>query len=277
MSADYYGVIGNPIHHSLSPRVHSLFAEQTQQQIDYHPILVELDALPQALDDFQSQHGKGLSITLPFKQRAFNLIDSYSDRAGFAKAVNVIQFNKDGSRHGDNTDGIGLVRDIIQNCALPICQKRVLVLGAGGAVRGVLGPLLQAQPSELVVVNRTESKALLLIEEFLPYGPIRTCHLSELVGNQFDIVINATSASLQGEVVDLPKNILNEDAFCYDMVYGKGLTPFLRWAGEQEVRSVDGLGMLVEQAAESFSLWRGVKPETQPVLEALRVNMSVNA
>lgn len=268
---DNYGVMGNPIQHSKSPAIFRLFAEQTKQQLHYASILVALDGLSSALTEFKKEGGKGVNITLPFKHRAFSLVDSVSERAQRAEAINTIQFNEDGTLFGDNTDGVGLVRDILTNHKVSIKNKRILVLGAGGAVRGVLDAIIGEQPSEVVVSNRTENKAVALAEAFADVGPIIACPLSLLENNSFDMVINGTSASLQDEMLDLPGSILKEGAFCYDMVYGKGLTPFLRWAREQgAVTCVDGLGMLVEQAAESFYLWRKIKPETGSILSEMR-------
>ena len=267
---DRYGIMGNPIQHSWSPRVHQLFAKQTQQQLIYEPILVSLDGFRQALDGFQARGGKGLNITSPFKQQAYQLVNALSERATLAKAVNTIQFNPDGSRFGDNTDGVGFIRDVMSGHHFPISGKRVLVLGAGGAVRGILNHVLQEQPEWVVIANRTEEKANVLVSEFSYYSSIQARSLSNLTGFKFDLIINGTSAGLTGDIIDLPKRILSEQAYCYDMTYGKRLTPFMMWAIANHAAMIsNGLGMLIEQAAESFYLWRGVKPETQPVLSAL--------
>lgn len=272
---DHYGLIGNPVQHSQSPLIHRLFAEQTLQQMDYSSILVSLSGLEEALIQFQDQGGKGLNITLPFKHRAFSLVDARSERAERAQAVNTILFKEDGMRYGDNTDGVGIIRDITLNHRFSIRNKRVLILGAGGAVRGILSPLLIEQPSEVILTNRTESKAVALADDFSNEGFIQACPLSLLEINSFDLVINGTSASLQGEMLDLPGSILKENSFCYDMVYGKGMTPFLKWSKEQGASlCTDGLGMLVEQAAESFYVWRNIKPNTQPVLAILHAMLS---
>lgn len=265
---DQYGVMGNPVQHSKSPLIHRLFAEQTKQAIQYMPILVDLDGLPDALDQFQANGGKGLNITLPFKHRAFALVDSVSDRALAAEVVNTIIFNDDGTRWGDTTDGWGLIQDIVHNHQFPIFNKRVLVLGAGGAVGGVIDPLLNENPQELVIANRTANKAFALVENFISDTPLIACGLEDLAGQEFDLVINGTSASLRGEIINLPSGLLSADAFCYDMVYGKGVTPFLAWANQQgAARSKDGFGMLVEQAAESFFLWRNTRPDTKAVFD----------
>ncbi|HSW68973.1 MAG TPA: shikimate dehydrogenase [Gammaproteobacteria bacterium] len=260
---DQYAVIGNPIHHSWSPKIHQLFAEQTQQELDYKAILAPLDGFKHILKEFQNQGGKGLNITLPFKQQAYQIVDTLSERAKLAKSINTIQFNPDGTLFGDNTDGIGFIRDVVHNHNFSISNKRVLILGAGGAVRGILHPLLQESPAQLIIANRTEETAKALIEEF-PHDPsIQTCSLSSLDQFKFDLVINGTSASLTENTIDLPKNILSGQAYCYDMVYGKGTTPFMAWAAENNAMLIsDGLGMLIEQAAESFYIWRGIRPKT---------------
>lgn len=268
---DQYGVIGNPVQHSKSPLIHRLFAEQLKQDLVYEPILVPLDGLEEALNQVQAQGKQGVNITLPFKHRAFTLVGSMSDRAVRASAINTIKFNPDGSRYGDNTDGIGLIRDLTLNKQFSLRDKRVLILGAGGAVRGVLEPILQEHPSELIIANRTESKAVELSDEFADVGPIQACNLLALEGDSFDLIINGTSASLQSDMLDLPGGVLKEGAYCYDMVYGKGLTPFLCWAKESGAAFYsDGLGMLVEQAAESFYVWRNLKPDTRAVLSSLK-------
>ena len=268
---DRYSVMGNPVHHSKSPFIHAHFSKQTDQSILYDTTLVELDGLPAALDLFQSMGGKGVNITLPFKHRAFQLVDQHSERALEAGAVNTIRFNPDGSRFGDNTDGIGLVKDVTSNHNFSVEGKRVLVVGAGGAVSGVIGALLKESPSELVVANRTISKAVSLVDMFSSNVPMIGCGLLDLEGDAFDLVINGTSASLQDELLELPVSVLTDKTFCYDMVYGKGVTPFLSWVSKFGVGfSCDGIGMLVEQAAESFYLWRNVRPNTRDILSQLK-------
>ncbi len=268
---DHYAVIGNPIAHSKSPRIHAAFASETQQDIHYDRILVEIGGLPQAITDFRRQGGKGLNITVPFKNDAFSLADSLTERAQLAGAVNTLVLKDDGTLHADNTDGIGLVRDLTINHGFKLKNKRLLLLGAGGAVQGVLLPLLQQQPSEIVIANRTVSKAEVLCEKFSSYGNITTSSFDKLAGQSFDGIINGTAASLQGEVPPLPDDILNAESWCYDMMYSNKPTAFVHWGNEHGAKySVDGLGMLVEQAAESFELWRGVKPETSAVIQLLR-------
>jgi len=271
---DRYAVMGNPIAHSKSPQIHAAFAEQTGQSLAYTAILVERGALPQAIGNFQANGGKGLNITVPFKQEAWQLADRLSGRAQLAGAVNTLKFETDGLLYGDNTDGAGLVRDIVHNHGGEITDAEVLMLGAGGAARGVLEPLLEENPDCLVIANRTVDRAVALATEFKSLGNISACGFDDLAGRRFDLIINATSASLQGELPPLPDGIIDEDGWCYDMMYGAEPTVFLRWAEAHGAKKcLDGLGMLVEQAAESFQIWRGVRPDTRPVIEQLRKAM----
>ena len=270
---DQYAVIGNPIEHSKSPRIHAAFASQTGQDIHYDKLFVEQGCLAKAIADFRQQGGKGLNITVPFKNDAFDLADSLTERAQLAGAVNTLVLNDDGTLHADNTDGIGLVRDLTINHGFNLKGARILLLGAGGAVQGVLLPLLQQQPAEIIIANRTVSKAEALCEKFSKYGKLSASSFEALDGKSFDGIINGTAASLQGEVPPLPDNILNDDSWCYDMMYSSEPTAFVRWGAKQGAAySVDGLGMLVEQAAESFSLWRSVQPETTSVINLLRAD-----
>jgi shikimate dehydrogenase len=263
--------MGNPVAHSKSPQIHTLFAHQTGQELVYEAILVDLDSFSQAVATFRDNGGKGLNITVPFKQEAWTSVDEHSPRAKMAGAVNTIIFNDDGRMFGDNTDGTGLVRDITDNYSTPLKDKNILLLGAGGAVRGVLGPILEQQPASLTLANRTVSRAVELADHFDTSGKITPCGFADLADKQFDIVINGTAASLEGEVPPLPDGILAAGAFCYDMMYGNKPTAFVDWSKQHgAAQSVDGLGMLVEQAAESFYLWRGVRPDTGPVIETLR-------
>jgi shikimate dehydrogenase len=267
---DRYAVMGNPVAHSKSPRIHAQFAAQTQQDLAYGTELVALDGFTAAVDTFFSSGGRGLNITVPFKQEAWALAAQRSPQAELAGAVNTL-FMQDGKLQGHNTDGIGLVRDIKHNHAGVLNGKRILILGAGGATRGILLPLLQEQPAQIWVANRTASKAQELAELFAPYGKVVASGFADLVGQQFDWVLNASSASLQGELPPLPDKLLVADAWCYDLMYAKEPTIFCRWASAHgAVQALDGLGMLVEQAAESFYLWRGVRPQTAAVLQALR-------
>jgi shikimate dehydrogenase len=268
---DKYAVFGNPIKHSKSPQIHAAFAAETDQQLSYRAQLVAKDDFAGAARSFFAKGGKGLNITVPFKLDAFEFADQLSDRARRAGAVNTLALQEDGSIYGDNTDGVGLVRDISQNLAWEIAGKRVLLLGAGGAVRGVLEPLLRKKPSHLVVANRTVDKARQLAGDFKDLGDIRGCSFDALQGAHFDLVINGTSASLSGELPPLPAHLLTDEGCAYDMMYGPEPTPFMRWAAENAAWAVaDGLGMLVEQAAESFCIWRGLRPRTGPVIEQLR-------
>lgn len=273
---DDYAVMGNPITHSKSPHIHSVFAEQTGESISYTAIQVDLGGFAQAVGNFVANGGKGLNITVPFKQEAWQLVDLRSERAERAGAVNTIKF-ENGKLFGDNTDGIGLVNDLTVNNQVDLKDKRILLMGAGGAARGVLAPLLAEQPSALVIVNRTVTKAIELAEQFRDMGAISGCGYENLSDQQpFNVIINATAASLQGELPPLPDSIVAEDGCCYDMMYGAEPTPFMQWAREQDAEKIlDGLGMLVEQAAESFNIWRGVRPNTHIVIEMLRKELSV--
>lgn len=274
-NTDRYGVMGNPIGHSKSPMIHTLFAEQSGQAITYEALLVELGGFNDAVEAFRDEGGKGLNVTVPFKRDAWKRVDERSPCAELAGAVNTIVLREDGSLFGDNTDGNGLVRDIRDNLGISLAGKKVLVLGAGGAVRGVLGPILEENPESVTIANRTPARAQELAEAFEAYGSTEGCGFDELEGSSFDIVINGTSASLKGEVPPLPDTLLNKGALCYDMMYAAEPTAFMVWADDHSSeRIADGLGMLVEQAAESFLIWRGVKPQTTPVIKAVREGLS---
>lgn len=267
---DRYAVIGNPIEHSRSPQIHAAFAAQTGQEIRYERILGGLDAFEDEVAAFFGAGGRGLNVTVPFKERAFRLTDSLSTRAGAAGAVNTLIATDAGLR-GDNTDGVGLVRDLGCNHLFGFAGARVLLLGAGGAARGVLHPLLEEKPGRLVVANRTPSKALALAEAAAASGPVLGCGLDELAGQHFDLIINATAAGLAAAVPEIPEDCLAEGGWTYDMLYNKQPTAFVEWGREHgAARALDGLGMLVEQAAESFQLWRGVQPDTSAVIQSLR-------
>jgi shikimate dehydrogenase len=266
-----YAVMGNPVAHSRSPQIHRHFAHQSGHDIEYTALWVDVDGFREAVEQFRDEGGKGLNITVPFKLKAFQLADNLSDRAKLAGAVNTIRFEPDGKIFGDNTDGTGLVHDLAKNLGVQLRNKKILVLGAGGAARGVLGPLLRQNPAVFVIVNRTVSKARELAKIFAPIGKVEACGYEELVGKRFDVVINGTSASLKGEIPPLPVNLFANNAVAYDMMYGDKPTPFLEWAMLHGATiAVDGLGMLVEQAAESYLLWRGVRPETKHIIMALR-------
>lgn len=268
---DKYAVFGNPIKHSKSPAIHAAFAAQCEQRLQYRAVLVELGGFEQAARSFFQGGGAGLNVTVPFKRDAYSFSDRLSDRAMRAGAVNTLTLAEDGSVEGDNTDGIGLVRDMIANLGWAVQGLRVLVLGAGGAVRGVLEPLLRERPRELLIVNRTPAKAQQLATEFADIGAVEGGAYSLIGERQFDLIINATSAGLAGEMPELPSTLLTERSCCYDMVYGPQPTAFMRWAAHHAAWAVaDGLGMLVEQAAQSFYIWRHVRPETRPVINQLR-------
>lgn len=268
--SDRYAVIGRPINHTKSPLIHGLFAEATGQQLEY-------GAIEGSLEDFEAQvlglrddGGRGMNITAPFKLRAFELADQRSERAELARAANALKF-EDGRILAENFDGIGLLRDIEENLGEPLRDRRVLLLGAGGAVRGALLPFLQAGPRELVLANRDMSKAVALRNE-VDHPLLRISRYEELQGQTFDIVVNATSASLVGELPPVPGDVLGGARLAYELAYGKGLTPFLSLARQQGVtRLADGVGMLVEQAAEAFAWWRGVRPETRAVIDRLTI------
>lgn len=267
---DRYAVMGNPVAHSQSPRIHAWFAEQTGQDIDYTAIAVPIDGFSAAVDAFRAAGGKGLNITVPFKPEAWHYASRHSDRAVRAEAVNTLCFEGE-QAYGDNTDGPGLIRDLSVNQDYDPAGRRLLLIGAGGAARGVVAPLLQTRPAALVIANRTAAKAVELAERFSDLGPVSGCGLHELTGQSFDLLINATAASLDRQVPDLPPEVIHTGSWCYDMMYGAQPTPFMRWAeAHKAVRTLDGLGMLVEQAAESFALWRGMRPDTASILQRLR-------
>jgi shikimate dehydrogenase len=267
---DRYAVVGNPIGHSKSPLIHAEFARQTGQDLSYEALLAPLDGFAATVEAFREAGGRGLNVTVPFKQEAWRFATTLTERARLAEAVNTLKF-EDGAILGDNTDGAGLSRDISANLAFPVTAKRVLLMGAGGAARGVLLPLLEQKPASLIIANRTAEKARQLARQFAPHGPVTGSGYGPLAGQSFDLVINATSASLSDALPPLPKGVFAPGSLAYDMMYGKGLTPFLDFARRQgAARLADGLGMLVEQAAESFFLWRGVRPDTAPVIEMLK-------
>ncbi len=270
---DRYAVVGNPVAHSKSPDIHAMFARQTGEDIAYERLLAPLDEFVDTVLAFRSTGGRGCNVTVPFKLQAYDFAQEHSARAREAQAVNVLRF--DGERvFGDNSDGVGLVRDIEINLGLPLHGRRVLLMGAGGAAQGVLGPMLAAKPARLAIGNRTVAKAEQLAARFRQAGAdaaLQARGYRDLTGEAFDIVVNATSASLNDAALDLPAGLFAPGALAYDMMYGKGLTPFLRAAEVEGAATLaDGLGMLVEQAAESFFVWRGVRPITAPVIDALR-------
>ena len=272
---DRYAVIGNPVAHSKSPFIHAEFAWQTGQDLVYERILAPLDGFAAAVETFRAEGGLGLNVTLPFKLEAFELAQERGTRARDAQAVNTLKF-EGATIYGDNTDGIGLVRDIQVNLNFQIEGRDVLVMGAGGAAQGTLGMLLDARPARLVIANRTLEKAERLAERLRGARGLSPALLSasgypELLGQQFDLIVNSTSASLNDTVPELPDGVFARGCLAYDMMYGKGVTQFLERAlSHGAARLADGIGMLVEQAAESFFIWRGVRPQTGPVIAALK-------
>ncbi|MBS4018574.1 MAG: shikimate dehydrogenase [Dechloromonas sp.] len=267
---DLYCVFGNPIAHSKSPFIHAAFARETGESVIYEARLAPVDGFAEAVRAFVAAGGRGANVTVPFKEEAFRMCAALTPRAKRAGAVNTLSF-VDGQCCGDNTDGAGLVADIVDNLGFSPAGRRILLLGAGGAARGVVEPLLATRPATLVIANRSSDKAQLLADIFADLGPVRASTFADLAGNTFDLVINATSASLSGAALPLPAGLFAPASLAYDMMYGKGETPFLAQARMQGAgRCADGLGMLVGQAAEAFFVWRGVRPATAPVLAELR-------
>jgi shikimate dehydrogenase len=275
MSLDKYAVFGFPIQHSKSPKIHRLFAEQTGQTLEYTAQEVNAENFNAAVTDFFAQEGKGLNCTVPLKELAFQFATQKTERALFAKAVNTLIKQADGSILGDNTDGVGLVRDLTGNHGIKLAGQRILILGAGGATRGILHPLLDEQPERVCVANRTTEKAWQLAIEF--NHSFTGCGFDDLHEEPFDLILNATSASLQNELPAISAYLLAKNGVCYDLAYGNEPTAFVRWGQAQNARkSLDGLGMLVEQAAEAFFLWRGVRPKTHAVIELLNAERCQN-
>jgi shikimate dehydrogenase len=268
---DKYAVIGSPISHSLSPRIHAAFAQQTGQQLEYTAIEINPENFFDRLTELQDAGYKGLNITLPLKGLAWEASDVCSADCDRAQAVNVLAFEADGRRHGFNTDGSGLLRDLTVTSGVRLEDKQILVVGAGGAVRGILAPLLRSGPRRITVANRTADKALELAENFRDLGVIEGCGLQQISGN-YDLIINGTAAGIDNNLPPLPDDILAPGAVSYDLMYARGEpTAFVRWGRNHGARlALDGLGMLVEQAAESFYIWRNVKPDPRPVLATLR-------
>lgn len=268
--SDRYCVFGNPVSHSKSPAIHAAFAAQCRQDMTYEAILAPRDGFAASLRSFVAAGGRGANITVPFKEEACRLATRLSARAELAGAVNTLVFDASGAL-GDNTDGAGLLRDLVVNLGYRVAGRAVLLLGAGGAARGVLGPLLDAGPAHLIIANRNAARARDLAQRFAGCGPLRGGGYPELTGQSFDLVINATSASLAGDLPPLPAGVFAPGSLAYDMMYGHGDTPFLVFAGNQgAARLADGIGMLVEQAAEAFQIWRGLRPDSAPVLSRLR-------
>jgi shikimate dehydrogenase len=284
MLIDQYGVLGNPVAHSQSPWIHARFAELTGQRLHYDKQLVALDAFAQGLQTLQAKGYAGCNVTVPFKLQAASLAHQSSERVRLAQAANTLSF-VNGKIHADNTDGLGLVRDITVNAGVPLAGRSVLLLGAGGAAAGALGELLRAQPARVVVANRTLSKAQQLVAQ---HSELATLQKTELLAHilcrpqadslqNFDVLINATASSLGGDVPPLPAGVLRRGALAYDMMYGSAAAAFMQWANAQGAQARDGLGMLVEQAAQAFYIWRGLRPDSQRVLAELRARLAQTA
>jgi shikimate dehydrogenase len=269
---DRYGVMGYPVSHSRSPVIHRLFAAQTGQDIQYELLQVPPNKLDTAITQFGRTGGKGLNITVPHKAEVARLVDELSERASTAGAVNTVVFRED-SMFGDNTDGVGLMRDLQENHDLKLKGRNILILGAGGATRGIVSPLLEAEPGSIVIANRTFPKARALADHFANEGPVNACRFEDVRSLPiYDLIINATSAGLKGENPPYPEEAVHPATFCYDLSYSATPTPFAQWAARHgAAKSAMGWGMLVEQAAESFFIWRGVRPDTAPVLKQLSV------
>jgi len=267
---DRYAVLGQPIAHSKSPRIHQLFAEQTGECLQYSAIEVPAEQFTDVVTQFFANGGKGLNCTVPLKELAWAYAEHKTERAQLAKAVNTLALQQDGAILADNTDGIGLVTDLKHNHDITLSGRRILILGAGGASRGIISPLLAEAPENIVIANRTLAKAQQLALEFAEKGRVSACSYSELNGQSFDLIINATSSSLTDELPPLPEGLLANQGSCYDLAYSNKATVFVRWGIENKaLKSVDGLGMLVEQAAEAFTIWRGIRPKTAPIIDLL--------
>ncbi len=269
-SPDPYGIVGHPIGHSWSPFIHGLFAQQTHQNMVYRLYDIEPADFEKQVVELFSGGVRGLNVTIPHKQAAARLAEERTSRARRARAVNTLVLREGGTLLGDNTDGVGLINDLTRNLGFELREARVLMLGAGGAARGVMGPLLEQGVWELTVANRTPARAHALCAEFSEDGKVASCGFTDIPGLAYDLIINATAASLHGEMPNLPAGLVGKTTLCYDMAYGRGATPFTAWAEAQNAgQTCKGWGMLVEQAAVSFELWRGVRPDTQPVLQTL--------
>jgi shikimate dehydrogenase len=268
---DRYAVVGNPVAHSLSPRIHASFAEQTEQVISYESIEIPPDSFANGIRDLQQKGYSGINVTVPFKREAWELCDQLTARAQDAGAVNTLSFLADGSVAGDNTDGVGLTRDLVDNLDVSIARQQILLLGAGGAVRGILGPILALSPARLSIANRTPQKAVALAQDFKKFGEIHAITYETLGGTSYDLIINGTAAGLSNQVPPIPDSVLGENSVCYDLMYNVNTTTaFVDWAFARGVKKAfDGRGMLVEQAAEAFHVWRGIHPNTVEVIRTL--------
>ena len=268
---DRYAVVGNPVAHSLSPRIHACFGAQTAQKISYVAIEIPMDSFALGIRDLQQQGFSGVNVTVPFKREAWALCDHLSERAQQAGAVNTLSFLADGNVAGDNTDGEGLTRDLVDNLGVIIEQRAILLLGAGGAVRGTLGPLLALSPSRVTIANRAHQKAIDLAQDFNEFGEIHAITYETLGSASYDLIINGTAAGLSNQVPPIPDSLLDENPVCYDLMYNiSKATAFVDWASARGVKQAfDGRGMLVEQAAEAFHVWRGIHPITAEIIRSL--------
>ncbi len=274
---DRYAVLGQPIQHSKSPRIHQLFAAQTGQLLTYEAREVSAEQFITMVTAFFMEEGRGLNCTVPLKELAWRYADENTERANLSKAVNTLTLREDGAIVGDNTDGCGLVADLMVNHGIKLAGSRILILGAGGASRGIIAPLFEQAPQSLVIANRTIDKAVNLATEFGDKGNVTGCGFAALAHQHYDLILNATSASLSDQLPPLPDGLIAEQGICYDLAYGNQPTPFVRWGlAHGAVKSLDGLGMLVEQAAEAFFIWRGVRPDTQAVIELLNAERSAS-
>ena len=266
---DQYGVMGHPVAHSMSPFIHGVFARQTDQKISYRLLDVIPEKFAAEVRKFAAQGGKGLNITVPHKVAAFEITETNTRRAEAARSANTLVLGEDGEILADNTDGAGLVTDLVENLNFKLEDRRILILGAGGAVRGLLGPVIAQNPKLVVIANRTPNNALELVDELGISSFVETTGLDELTANTFHLIINGTSANLFDKRPPISADLFTRHTLCYDLNYGRQETPFTRWAAQNGARATMGWGMLVEQAAESFYMWRGVKPNTIPVLQSL--------
>jgi len=266
-----YAVIGNPIKHSKSPQIHQAFAEQEDVSIDYQRILADKDQFTSTVSQFISSGGLGLNVTVPFKINAYDQCQHLNEYAQAAGAVNTISFNAESEWYGANTDGIGLLNDLKINQQLQLAKKSILILGAGGATRGILLPLLQEKPAHITLANRTPSKAIELANTFSKHGNISGCGFDDIEKHEYDLIINATSASLSNDVPPIPADTVGTHTICYDLAYSDEPTAFITWSKNLNAKkAIDGIGMLIEQAAESYYIWRNFRPDTKPVFKLLR-------
>jgi shikimate dehydrogenase len=270
-SISNFAVLGNPVQHSKSPQIHTLFAKQKNIALNYQAIEVPLDNFDEYVKSFADQNGKGLNITVPFKEDAYSLCNTLTERARLSGSVNTIWFDEQKKIYGDTTDGKGLLNDLVINNDIKIKDKSILILGAGGSVRAILEPLIKQSPSQIVIVNRTVSKAEELAELFSTHGQITACSYEQLSDISYDLIINGTSLSLNGKLPDIPATTVSNTTCCYDLMYSDTKTIFMEWATDKgALKVIDGLGMLVEQAAEAFNIWHGFMPDTSSVINTLR-------